>query len=200
MIDWLDFVTACSSWGIIGSNLSQTDIDRIFIATNFEEEDLEENDDNSLCRFEFLEIIARMAKTKFYGKGVCNTVHESCSKLIKEYIIPNTTERMDNHEFREQVLWTLEVDDLIKANLAGIQSLYKKFATNGRQRQRLLKKDDVLALLAAAGERASRLGEIHGQSVQMNTPMNQNMVVYAYSLSKMSIADEMKDFEDYNKM
>lgn len=127
-------------------------------------------------------------------------MHESCLKLIEEYVIPNTTERMENQEFREEALWTLEVDDLIKANLPGIQSLYKKFATNGRHKLKVLKKDDVLALLAAAGDRATSLDEMHGLSVQMNTPANQTMVVYAYSLSKMSIADEMKDFEDYNQM
>jgi hypothetical protein len=37
------------------------DIDRIFIATNLEEEEQEGNDDRSLCRFEFFEIIVRMA-------------------------------------------------------------------------------------------------------------------------------------------
>ena len=66
VIDWMDFVEACQTWKIVdGKTLTTTDIDRIFIATNFEEEDLEENDDNSLCRFEFYEIIVRMAKTKF---------------------------------------------------------------------------------------------------------------------------------------
>ena len=95
VIDWLDFVDACNHWDIIDKNLTATDIDRIFIATNFEEEDLEENDDNSLCRFEFLEIIARMAKTKYYEKGLCPTVWESLDKLITEYIIPNTCEHME---------------------------------------------------------------------------------------------------------
>lgn len=79
VIDWMDFVDACNKdgWKIVDSirkDLTSSDIDRIFIATNFEEEDLEENDDNSLCRFEFLEIIARMAKCKFFETKVCDTV------------------------------------------------------------------------------------------------------------------------------
>lgn len=88
-------VAACSSWKVLDKNLTSGDIDRIFITTNFEEEDLEENDDNSLCRFEFIEIMARMAKTKFYDKGICATVWESCQKLLTEFIIPNTIEMME---------------------------------------------------------------------------------------------------------
>ena len=76
VIDWLNFVDAwhaCSQWNIIEKNrtsLQRMDVDRIFIATNFEEQDLEENDDNSLCRFEFMEIIAKMAKTKYFDKDI----------------------------------------------------------------------------------------------------------------------------------
>ena len=91
----MDFVGACSKWKLIDQDLTSVDIDRIFIATNFEEEDLEENDDNSLCRFEFLEIIARMAKTKYFEKGKCKTVAESCERMITELIIPNTCEPME---------------------------------------------------------------------------------------------------------
>ena len=71
VIDWLDFVDMCSkTWLIIdGTTLTPQDVDRIFLATNFEEQDLEENDDNSLCRFEFMEIIARLAREKYQQKG-----------------------------------------------------------------------------------------------------------------------------------
>jgi hypothetical protein len=95
VIDWMDFVNACSKWNLIDNDLTSVDIDRIFIATNFEEEDLEENDDNSLCRFEFMEIIARMAKTKYFDKGKSKSVAIACEKLITELIIPNTCEPME---------------------------------------------------------------------------------------------------------
>ena len=59
------------------------DIDRVFIATNYEEEDLEENDDSSLCRFEFLEIICRMAKIKYVEKHFEDTVAGAVERLLK---------------------------------------------------------------------------------------------------------------------
>ena len=64
-ITWLEFSSLANTWGIIGNGLSQTDVDRIFIATNFEEVDLDNNDDSNLCRYEYIEIIVRLAKAKF---------------------------------------------------------------------------------------------------------------------------------------
>jgi hypothetical protein len=130
-IDWLDFVGHCNNWKIIDKNLTSADVDRIFVATNYEENDLEDNDDSSLCRFEFAEIIVRMAKTKYYEKGTVSTIAEAVEKLITNYIIPNSCEMMLWQEFREVLLWTLEVDDLFKANKTGIEALSKLFATNG---------------------------------------------------------------------
>ena len=51
-------------------NIHSGIIDTYFKATNFEEVDMEQNDDNSLCRFEFMEMIVRIAKGKYmdYGK------------------------------------------------------------------------------------------------------------------------------------
>ena len=66
-----------------------------------------------------------MAKTKFFEKGICKTVHESLEKLMLEYIIPNSIEQMEWQEFRENKLYTLEVDDLFKANLSAIEKLFK---------------------------------------------------------------------------
>ena len=95
-IEWSTFTEACKSWNIIDKvNLTQADIDRIFIATNYEEEDVEDNDDNSLCRYEVLEIVTRMAKTKYYEKGHCATIWEACEKMLTESIIPNTIARME---------------------------------------------------------------------------------------------------------
>ena len=70
VIDWIDFTNNCVIWNIIDNQLKMQDIDRIFIATNVELEDQEGNDDRSLCRFEFYEIITRMAKTKYLESGV----------------------------------------------------------------------------------------------------------------------------------
>ena len=50
-------------------NLTSGDIDRLFVAVNYEETDLDNNDDNSLCRYELSEMAARIGKEKYYEKG-----------------------------------------------------------------------------------------------------------------------------------
>ena len=43
-----------------------TTIDRVFIVTNVELEEQEDNPDRDLCRYEFYEIVARLAKEKYH--------------------------------------------------------------------------------------------------------------------------------------
>lgn len=43
-------------------------LDQLFIITNFEEEDQKDNPDKLLIRFEFIELLIRIAKEKYYKK------------------------------------------------------------------------------------------------------------------------------------
>ena len=63
--------------------MKKSDVDRVFIATNVELEDQEENDDRRLCRFEFYEIIVRIARIKFYENGDCHNVADAVTQLIE---------------------------------------------------------------------------------------------------------------------
>jgi hypothetical protein len=74
------------------------DIDRIFIATNFEEEEQEGNDDRSLCRFEFFEIIVRMAKQKYCDNLGVPSMKTAVEELLKEILSKNFI--WINEEFR----------------------------------------------------------------------------------------------------
>lgn len=65
-ISWMDFSNMCQHWKIIDKNLSYATIDRVFIATNVELVEQEDNPDRDLCRYEFYEIIARLAREKYY--------------------------------------------------------------------------------------------------------------------------------------
>ena len=94
VIGWLDYVNSCRTWEIIDQYLSATDIDRTFIAVNFEEVDLDANDDKSLCRYEFLEITVRLAKIKYYDKKRCKTIAEATERMITEFLLPNSCEIM----------------------------------------------------------------------------------------------------------
>ena len=55
--------------GVVDRNLTASIIDTYFKATNYEEDDNEDNPDNALQRFEFLEILLRIAKGKYMDFG-----------------------------------------------------------------------------------------------------------------------------------
>lgn len=125
VIGWMDYVHQCDSWGFVGKDLTNQDIDRCFIATNFEEVDLENNDDKSLCRYEFLEILVRLGKIKYFDTGEIDTIAEATDKLIEEFILPNHGMMLSWHQYRVNRIWKLEVDDLLKENRIGIEKLYR---------------------------------------------------------------------------
>lgn len=166
--------------------MTTQDVDRSFVATNYEEVELDNNDDNSLCRYELLEIIVRLAKIKYTEKHICDTIAEATERIIVEHILPNSCERMPWQEFRDERLWTLECDDLLKANKAGIEALYRFTKTGPHSSNPLiLNMDDACALIHQAG---------------YSSPAHERIAATAYALSKMTIIDEMEDFEDYHNL
>ncbi len=60
-LTWLDFVNFIKLTNVIDERTSVSTIDRMFIVTNVEVEDIQENPDRALCRYELWEILVRIA-------------------------------------------------------------------------------------------------------------------------------------------
>ena len=123
-IGWIDFSNFCDRCKIYDKQVLLSTVDRIFIATNVEtSEKMQDNPEKALCRFEFFEILLRVASAKFKETGIVNTYHEALEKLLKEHIIPYAKpERWQ--AFRDEELWTLDVNDVFEANLEGLKKVY----------------------------------------------------------------------------
>ena len=124
-IGLLGYADQCYKWRVFGPTLSQQDVDRQFIATNYDEAGLEDNEENSLCRYEFLEILVRLAKTKYHEKGICKTISASLEKILYEHVLPNHAMSIMGQQFRDDQLWTLEIDDLFKANMEALNHIFR---------------------------------------------------------------------------
>ena len=92
--------------------------------------DLDANDDKSLCRYEFLELFVRLAKIKFYDKGIEMTIAGSLERLIRDYLLKNHGMCQLWQEHRDRRIWKLEVDDLLKANKDVIDRIFKLMEGN----------------------------------------------------------------------
>lgn len=108
--------------------LTFSELDSAFIATNFDENELENNDARALCRYEFLEILVRLAKIKFYDCKKVSTMSEALSRILHEHVFAYPCEAMPWKEFREQELWNILVDQIFKANKKGLDDMYWKLA------------------------------------------------------------------------
>ena len=98
-------------------------IDRLFIAVNVELVDMADNADRALCRFEFYEIIVRIAQAKFVDSGMFHSIAEATEHLIENYLVRFRFERMEGQEWRTRELWTIEIDAFYKANIKNIHKV-----------------------------------------------------------------------------
>lgn len=67
-------------------------LDTMFIAVNvdLDDEDGEgdDNPENALVRYEFIEILVRISKEKFFKTGTCPDMASSLEMLLQRHIMP----------------------------------------------------------------------------------------------------------------
>ena len=134
-----------------------------------------------------LELIVRLGKTMFFETKKVETVAEATQKILHEYILPRTLEKMPWQEWREEELWTLECDDLFKANKNSIDGLIKWCKKGPMTKDN---KKDV------------QIRDCQNMIQQIDVPLHEldKKIFQAYSISHMTIIDEMEDFDKYQQL
>lgn len=87
-LSMIDFANLCNTMNMLDKNVSLSTLDRLFIATNVELVDMNENPDKELCRFEMLEILVRITGAKFKDPGITKTYSEGLRILLDSHILP----------------------------------------------------------------------------------------------------------------
>ena len=100
-----------------------------FGATNYELTDLDQNDDKELCRFEFMEILIRIAKGKYIDFGSMTSLSQAFTRLLDEHILHMHDKMVPWQKFRDEHMWNLPVSDLLMVNLKKLGKLYKEIAS-----------------------------------------------------------------------
>lgn len=88
--------------------------------------------DRQLCRYEFWEMLVRLAKVKFMDKAVhaarrAPSIDKAVEMLVELHFKQGHLPLQTSRAFRESEIWKLEIDDLLVSNLSAIQDLYKYF-------------------------------------------------------------------------
>lgn len=168
-IGWLDFSDFCDQCEIIDKKfLNRAAVDRIFIAVNVELEELSDNPDRDLCRYEFYEILARIAMCKYQDLDIPPA--QMTQKLIDEHVLKFAMSAKAA-QFRKEKLYNLEVNDILEANLPNLQNLFMKY------------KERIGRWLTFKGIKLMvEKGKINIQ---------ENELIKVFAFSKMSILNEM---------
>ena len=121
-IGWMDFDDMVKKVKIVDKrHLNVAQIDTIFKAVNYEVVDLEDNPDRDLCRYEFFEIIVRMAMAKY--KDYSFTPRQAFEKMMEEHWKPYAG-TSDAHNTRWSHIYTVAVNDIMEFNAANTKKLY----------------------------------------------------------------------------
>lgn len=187
-IGWLKFTEYCHQWKIYDRFLTTPEVDQSFIAANYQSTKLENNDEHNLVRYEFVELLVRLAKVKYFDKKVHTSLALSVRIFLENFVFANNLEAMPWQRFRDEQLWTVEIDQIFKANRAGVDELF--YLASGSDR--LFSKDEAFELLRICqGLDASAFSSGVGA---------EQAVLTAYSLSKMTIDNEMAKYPNYHRM
>ena len=187
------FQKICKTWRIKDEVLSTISINRLWIATIYNENaEYNLDDSQKLNRYKFIEIIVRLAHAKFVDTGVYTAVSEALSVLLNKFILPHSEVKMPVQGFRDHHLWKLDVDDMLNANFQNLQTVFRQFCTRGTSISKSFSLENALDLVHL-------LNQSFPKSFKYIADVNQK-VTLAYSLSKMTIENEAQEFHKYHAM
>lgn len=135
---------------IFGPGLTQTELDKLFIQECRDSPRVGDspNKDRVLCRYEFIELVLRMAIKKYMGQKGINTYTAAIDRFLDNDFFPNTRSTDYSYEgFRYQKIQTDSVDLTLKHHEDTWRTLFEKFKSSSRDTISL---KEILDLLKTA--------------------------------------------------
>ena len=124
-ISQLSFSDFCQDSGLIGKHFNISTADRLFISANYNDSaNSGGNSAKELLRYEFLEVLVRIAKVKYLDPGIHDSYRPALEHLLTEEI-SRFPSKQTWQRWRSEELWTIGCNDVLKANLDGLNKLYK---------------------------------------------------------------------------
>ncbi|KAL4468589.1 hypothetical protein ABPG74_005092 [Tetrahymena malaccensis] len=122
-----------------GKNFKISDLDYNFITVNSSKnkEKNYRNPDKAMIRFEFLEVIARIAIDKYIRSGACKYAQECLDNFFSNKQVREKFEEIEDPQaWRDNKYWIEECDIVIQNNLEMIQGLWNKWANSKKSEKR----------------------------------------------------------------
>lgn len=122
-----DFTSWANNTGIVDNKwIVLATLDRILITTNVALHGLISSAERDLNRYEFLEVIVRLANALYRESRVCETTPQAILKLLNDNIFPHS-KSVDGETFRRFQCYNVKVNEILKKNEGVLKKIYDSY-------------------------------------------------------------------------
>ena len=132
-----------------------------------------------MTRYEFMEMIVRVAQDRYKATKVCRTLCDAITKTLETLIYPHA-KHMDGEHFRRYYCYNIKTNEILKKNETKIRYLYESF-TNPKKKH-------------------VTMPECQAFVRKVNLNISEMMVGALYAESMMTIIDTIRDLQRPNYM
>ena len=177
MNDFTSFANQCK---ILDHNyIGLAALDLLLVATCVSINQYVNSAEKDLQRYEFLEMIVRVANFRYKEQGLAKNTVEAIERLMKELIYPNA-KSMDGDHFRKYWCYNVKTNEILKKNEVLIKKLYDSYT---HAKKRYIEMTECQAYVRKLGLKISEM-----------------MVGAIYAESMMTIIDTIRDQTRPNQM
>ena len=176
-INKMELSEFCSKTNMMDDRLNLANADLLFVSSIQKHANIKNK--SGLIRHEFLEFLVRMVKFKYIETGIHVKYADAFRMMIEEHIKPNFSPEWQ--QFRDRELWTVEVNDVLSINLEGVKRVQSSFFT---ATQKFMSSKDAINMMT------------RDTSLMMSAVQAKQCLSYC----KMTVRDEMGEFEKYSRL
>ena len=183
-IGWIDFSAFSNKVELPDARgqgaFGASQVDTQFIAANNGTHPVPGMDPSILMRYKFVEILARIAQSKYTLQKVVPTTAEAVEKLMQDVIVARY-QWEPWQDYRGEVCHCLEVNDVLSTNIDGIRALMEHYYA---PRKTYCNKKDILSLFTK----------------DSNVMIGEKEATYCFGMSKMTVVRESVTPKQYDKI
>jgi hypothetical protein len=124
MNDFTSWANKCEL--VDGKWINLAALDRILITTNVALHGLISSAERDLNRYEFLEILVRIAIAKYRESKVCGSAPLAILELLNKNIFPNSQE-VNGDSFRRVHCYNVKVNEILQKNVTVLKKIYDSY-------------------------------------------------------------------------
>ena len=178
-IGMIDFGEKFASKAKIIDNICKSvDIDRNFISANLKVEN-SFGPEKALSRYEFLEVLVRLANFKYLETKTVGSFAEATDKLITDSLKHFHYEPWQ--QWREEHLWTMDVNDIFEANIAPLKTIFNYYKSPSKPNVTI---DDCIVMCTQ----------------RSNLEVSEKDIAFCYGYSHQTVINEERQSARYKNL